>query len=69
MGVFLVDLFGCVWEVKVYCICPVCIRQTDSVMALDKEQALSIATEQVIKKYGKQGEAWNYVEVHMKNTT
>lgn len=61
--------FGCLWEINVHCLDPVCVRQTDPVWALDAEQALLMATDKVSKKYGKQGENWSKIEVYIKNIT
>lgn len=57
------------WMVRVFCLDPNRCREMPSVAALSEEQAVMIAEKRASEMFGRKGEGWIKVEVHMPNIT
>lgn len=57
------------WLIVVKCLNPIRYRQMEPISALNSEQAILIANEKANKIFGKKGEDWDELQVHIINAT
>lgn len=57
------------WSVEVLCLEPTRKRSIPPVAALSEDQAVILAERKASEMFGKKGESWSAVEVHMQNIT
>jgi hypothetical protein len=57
------------WAVVVKCLNPIRIREIESVLALNQEQAILVASKKASELLGEKGEGWEDLSVHIINVT
>lgn len=57
------------WIVEVHCIDPIRVRRIEGIEAFSEDQAMILAEKRAVDIFGKKGEGWKRIVVHMPNTT